>query len=181
MTVTQSAPSESKRVYFLELDNNMFGLSPDDIGRTITLSINYVTDNGSEQDYRITEEIMLSEPSLSLPSLVNCSVLSKTEDLYNITVVSGISWTNGSCVARRIVEKQSGGSWVEIPDGTEAQIQSFAWYFGDEAALQGSELIFTPQLKELIRAQTTSLQLFTHDFILIAVPVIRAAFKAVIS
>ena len=222
VTRTQSAPSESKRVYFLELDNNMFGLSPDDIGRTITLSINYVTDNGSEEVCRITEEIRLTEPSLSLPSFVNCSALSKTEDLYDVTVVSGISWTNGSCVARRIVEKQSGGSWVEIPDGkaftsadaglyrvriqtclgqyysnnvtvavpvadlqfetdpaigspmtvkpvgpdgTEVQIQSFAWYLGDETALQGSELIFTPQLKELIRAQTTSLRLEAKDMI----------------
>ena len=221
--IVSPATVESVRVYFLSQDSNDFSLTEADYGKTVALTIKVVNDEGETTDQAVGT-ITLTPPSLTLPSSVNCSVLSKTEDLYDINVVSGISWTNGSCRTSKVVEKLSGGSWTEVPngraftsadagvyrvriktspnmgtfysnevtvavpitdfvfgedpaigskitvkpvgpDGTEAQVQSFAWYYGDGTAAQGSELTFTPQLKDALQAQTMTLRLTAKDLI----------------
>ena len=221
--IVSPATVESVRVYFLSQDSNDFSLTEADYGKTVALTIKVVNDEGETTDQAVGT-ITLTPPSLTLPSSVNCSVLSKTEDLYDINVVSGISWTNGSCRTSKVVEKLSGGSWTEVPngraftsadtgvyrvriktspnmgtfysnevtvavpitdfvfgedpaigskitvkpvgpDGTEAQVQNFAWYYGDGTAAQGSELTFTPQLKDALQAQTMTLRLTAKDLI----------------
>ena len=49
-----------------------------------------------------------------MPGSLNYSVLSTAKDMYDVNVVSGISWTNGSCITKRFIEKQNGDSWVPV-------------------------------------------------------------------
>ena len=115
ITVTPSASVESVCTYFLKLDKNVFGLKESDYGKTLSLAIKAVNDEG-EKTVRPDETITLTKPSLNMPDTVDCTLLSKAADLYDISVVSGISWTNGSSETKRIVEKQNGDRWEIVDD-----------------------------------------------------------------
>ncbi len=115
ISVTPSASVESVRTYFLMLDKNVFGLTSADYGKTLSLAIKAVNYEG-EKTVRSDEMITLTKPELNMPDTVDCTLLSKAVDMYDVSVVSGISWTNGSSVTKRIVEKQNGDSWEIVDD-----------------------------------------------------------------
>ena len=113
ITVTPAASAESVCSYFLTPENNVFSLEESDFGKTLSLTIKGVN---AEGEYTVTagETITMTPPSLHIPDPVDCALLTHAKDIYDISVVSGISWTNGSAITRRTVEKQNGDIWEPV-------------------------------------------------------------------
>ena len=115
--VSQTVSGEiTSRTYILPLAGNVFGLGEGDIGKTVAISIHAANDAG-ESTVTSSGTVTLTLPSLTEPSIIGCAAVDTAGQLYDPSMIGGLSYSNGSFEVVRSVEKQEGGSWVEVPDG----------------------------------------------------------------
>ena len=128
---------ESARIYIIGLDQNLFHLEESEMGRTVSVRVKARNDAGS-QDVLGQGIVKLRKPVISMPAVISYGVVTKPDDMYDVTKVSGVTFDTGSCVTQRILEKVSGGSSTQIPStqtltGDDAGTYQFRIrsFFGD--------------------------------------------------
>ena len=128
---------ESARIYIIGLDQNLFHLEESEMGRTVSVRVKARNDAGS-QNVLGQGIVKLRKPVISMPAVISYGVVTKPDDMYDVTKVSGVTFDTGSCVTQRILEKVSGGSSTQIPStqtltGDDAGTYQFRIrsFFGD--------------------------------------------------
>ena len=116
-TLTQTTGGEiTSRIYLLPLAGNVFGLSEGDIGKSVYISISASNEAGSDE-VNSSETVTLTLPSLSTPSIIACAAVDTAGQLYEPSMISGLSYSNGSFEVERSVQKLENGSWTAVSDG----------------------------------------------------------------
>ena len=106
----------SVKKYILELTDNVFGLTMDDIGKTVKISVTVKPSSGSEpaKEAVSAESITITEPSMTMPSVIAYTAADTVGGLMDVSKVSGIAFDTGSFRVDRTVEKKAGDSWTAV-------------------------------------------------------------------
>lgn len=128
---------KNARIYIIDLEQNLFSLGESDMKKTVSVRVEADNDAGS-QSVSGQGSVVLRKPVISMPAVISYGVVTKPDDMYDVTKVSGVTFDTGSCVTQRILEKVSGGSSTQIPStqtltGDDAGTYQFRIrsYFGD--------------------------------------------------
>ena len=128
---------KNARIYIIDLEQNLFSLGESDMKKIVSVRVEADNDAGS-QSVSGQGSVVLRKPVISMPAVISYGVVTKPDDMYDVTKVSGVSFDTGSCVTQRILEKVSGGSSTQIPStqtltGDDAGTYQFRIrsYFGD--------------------------------------------------
>lgn len=141
-----TSEKKNARIYIIDLDRNLFSLTASDMKKTVSVRVTAKNSEGS-QSVGSTGSVKLRLPAISMPAVISYGVVTKPDDMYDVTKVSGVSFDTGSCVTQRILEKISDAGITQIPPeqtltGDDAGVYQFRIrsYFGD---IVSNQFLFT--------------------------------------